>query len=218
MTTEWWLGFFRIILYSGLLAVAIATIGTNILSSKVDKKKDEKIDELLSGNQKLQTSNEKLLQNIGQYQKDLNEKNEKIQELEKSQESLKKLTVPRTIAQEQKDKLISLLSFKSEFPIAVACRMQDQESLNYAEELAEIFRKANWQVKPTNRTFLDNIQNEVAIEVTDDKQIETVNKIAAIFNMVGILCGPEKIRENSLSGIQANTIYLIIGSKLKDKN
>jgi len=42
------------------------------LSSKVDTKKDKKIDELLNGNQLLQSSNAELHGKIDKYQLDLN--------------------------------------------------------------------------------------------------------------------------------------------------
>jgi len=48
------------------------TIAVSILSSKVDTKKDKKIDELLNGNQLLQSSNAELHGKIDKYQLDLN--------------------------------------------------------------------------------------------------------------------------------------------------
>jgi hypothetical protein len=189
--------------------VAIGTIGVNILSSKVDKKKDHKIDELLKGNATL-------LKNTEQYQKDLIEKDTRIQELERGQKNLQKLTAPRSISLEQRKTLIDLLSsHKPEFQIILASRLLDEESLNYAETIAETFRKANWQVGPTNKSFLDNIESDVAIAITDDKQKGLADEIAKILNAVGIKCKLEKIRKESISGVQDDTIYLIVGSKLK---
>jgi hypothetical protein len=95
--------------------------------------------------------------------------------------------------------------------------MMDEESLNYADQIAEVFQKANWNVGPNNRSFLDNIQSDTGIAVTDDSQQDDAKKIAAIFNSIGITCQAEKIREKSISGVQKKTIYLIVGSKLKRK-
>jgi hypothetical protein len=209
MNIESSLAFFKWVLYVGMALVAIGTIGVNILSSKVDKKKDHKIDELLKGNATL-------LKNTEQYQKDLIEKDTMIQELERGQKNLQKLTAPRSISLEQRKKIIDLLSsHKPEFQIILACRLLDEESLNYAETIAETFRKANWQVGPTNKSFLDNIESDVAIAITDDKQKGLADEIAKILNAVGIKCKLEKIRQESISGVQDNTIYLIVGSKLK---
>ena len=68
---------------------------------------------------------------------------------------------------------------------------------------------------PTNQSFLDNIISDVAISITDDSQSEITDKIALALNSVGIKCQPEKIRKNSISGVKPNTIYPIVGSKLK---
>jgi len=209
MNIESSLAFFKWVLYVGMALVAIGTIGVNILSSKVDKKKDHKIDELLKGNATL-------LKNTEQYQKDLIEKDTRIQELERGHKNLQKLTAPRSISLEQRKKLIDLLSsHKPEFQIILASRILDEESLNYAETIAETFRKANWQVGPTNKGFLDNIQSDVAIAITDDKQKGLADEIAKILNAVGIRCKFEKLRGESIPGVRDNTIYLIVGSKLK---
>lgn len=208
MNIENWLGFFRIILYMGTGLVAIGTIMVSILSPKVDKIKEQKIDELLQGNKQLQSS-------IGQYQNDLQSKEQKIQELEKAQKEIEKVAKPRNLSQEQKTKLLSSLSFKSDFPIRFVSRLSDQESLNFAEELAVLFRQAGWNVIQTNSTFLDNIEGDVAIAVTEDNQREIASKIANILNSVGIVCKPENIREGSIGSVQPNTIHIIVGAKLK---
>ena len=71
MFADGWLNLFRVILYCGLVAVTVGTLGTNILSCKIDKQKDRKIDDLLEGNQKLQESDYKIFQGIDQFQKQL---------------------------------------------------------------------------------------------------------------------------------------------------
>jgi len=138
---------------------------------------------------------------------------EKILELENK---LSRVS-PRELTQDQKNKLSKLLAFQSKFQIIIACRMMDEESLNYAEQISEVFQKANCNVGPTNRSFLDNIQSDTGIAVTDDSQQDDAKKISAIFNSIGIKCQAEMIREKSISGVQQNTIYLIVGSKLKRK-
>jgi hypothetical protein len=197
-----------------IIFIILAGLGIGIYLEHEDTvksvEKDKKLDELVRGKDRLISQNKELLLKVEKYQNDLKLKEEKIQELEK-------IAAPRILSVEQKSKLIKMLSFTSEFQIIIACRAFDQESLNYAEEFAEIFRKANWRVGPTNRSYLDNVEGDVAIVVTDDRQRETASKIAYILNTNGIDCRPQKIRENSISGVQSGTIYLIVGSKLKDK-
>ena len=46
MNIEWWLGFFKWVLYVGAVFVAIGTIMVTILATKIDEKKEKKIQEL----------------------------------------------------------------------------------------------------------------------------------------------------------------------------
>lgn len=134
---------------------------------------------------------------------------------EENYEKSKELTSPRSLTIEQQNELTEELSFKSDFQIAIACRAFDQESYNYAKQITEVFKNANWQIGKINRTYLDDTEGDVTIAVTDQKQGELATKIMIILNNVGISCKPEKIREGAISITQENTIYLIIGSKLK---
>ncbi len=127
---------------------------------------------------------------------------------------LEKKTSPRELTEEQNKTLANLLSFQSKYQVAGMCRMMDTESYNYAEQLASAFRKAKWKVRETNRSFLDDIDSDVVVAITEDEQIEIANKIILSLNKAGIAAKKlDKIRENSLSGAQADTIYLIVGSK-----
>jgi mannitol-specific phosphotransferase system IIBC component len=122
---------------------------------------------------------------------------------------------PRKLSDEQKDKLINVLSFKSEFQIGIACRALDRESYKYAEQFVEVFEKANWQVLPINQTYLDDTETDLVMVITDKRQLETADKIMMILNNSGISCKSAAIREKSASDIKPNTIYLFVGSKLK---
>ena len=54
----------------------------------------------------------------------------------------------------------------------------------------------------------------MVVAITDNEQIEVANRIILALNKVGIAAKKlEKIRENSFSGAQPNTIYLIVGAK-----
>jgi hypothetical protein len=122
---------------------------------------------------------------------------------------------PRKLSEEQKNKLINVLSFKSGFQICIACRVFDRESCKYAEQFMEVFEKADWQVLPINQTYLDDTETDLVMAITDKRQLETANKIMMILNNSGISCKSAAIREKSVSDIKPNTIYLFVGSKLK---
>lgn len=149
---------------------------------------------------------------------DLSEKNAILsEELNASKELIAKLeekTSPRQLTEEQSKTLPNLLSFKSKYQVAGMCRMMDTESYNYAEQLAAAFRKAKWKVRETNRSFLDDIDSDIVVAITENEQIEIANKIILTLNKVGIAAKKlDKIRENSFTGAQTDTIYLIVGTK-----
>jgi len=139
--------------------------------------------------------------------KELNASKELIAKLEKK-------TSPRKLTEGQSKTLLNLLSFESKFQVAGMCRMMDTESYNYAEQLVSVFRNAKWKVRETNRTFLDDIDSDVVVAITENEQIEVANQIILTLNKVGIAAKKlDKIREKSFSGAQPDTIYLIVGTK-----
>jgi len=81
MNVEWWLNFFKWVLYAGTAFVAVGTIMINILSSKVDKQKDAKIDELIKGKDQLIKQTTELNSEVTKYQQDLKDKEEQIDKL-----------------------------------------------------------------------------------------------------------------------------------------
>jgi hypothetical protein len=151
----------------------------------------------------------------GSEQEVLQKLAEELQKLKDKANSLDKALSPRILSEEQKNKLRELLSFESGYQIGIACRAFDTESHKYAVQIAEVFKNSSWNVKEINQSYLDDTENDVAITVTDNSQTPTAEKIARILNICGVNCKPEKIREGSIAGIKDNTIYLIIGSKLK---
>lgn len=74
--------FFRWLSYIGLFFVFVSTVGTSVIQTHIAKKKDIKIDTLVSGNKELLTKNDELLLKINQYQQDLQIRDIRIKELE----------------------------------------------------------------------------------------------------------------------------------------
>jgi hypothetical protein len=161
-----------------------------------------------------------LLISVGQVKLSL-DSNREIELLETKLEDsrtelaeLIKRTSPRTLAKHQREKLIEELEhFEMRYPIVVACRFMDNESYNYAEYLLLVFKEANWTVGKINRSFLDDIESDIIVATTNDEQEAVANRVARVLNSVEVECKPQSIRENSLSGIQPNTLYLIVGVK-----
>lgn len=76
--------------FLGALMVAGGTFIMPHFISKIDAKKDVKIDDLVAGNKTLMTKNEELVSKIEKYQTDLEVKNEKIRQLEIESKKIKR--------------------------------------------------------------------------------------------------------------------------------
>jgi len=126
---------------------------------------------------------------------------------------LKKKTEPRSLLPEQKTKLAQLLPSPANFQVAAACRLMDKESCNYAEELIGVFRDLKWQIGKTNQSFLDDIQGDVNVAVTEVAQVPIAQQIAKALNKVGLRTSNERIRKEGIGGVQDNTIYLVVGAR-----
>jgi|GEM_PF-2793053 len=162
----------------------------------------------------------KLAQEVAQTKSltgDLTKKNIELEaELTESKtklSDLKKKTEPRSLLPEQKRKLAQLLPAPASFQIAAACRLMDNESCNYAEELIGVFRDLKWEIGKTNRSFLDDLQGDVAVAITEDAQIPIADRILKALNAVGVKSSNEAIRKEAISGVQTNTVYLIVGAR-----
>ncbi len=196
----------KLILIGQILIVIITafTIWASVQKNRLENKDKNALAQQIKTNNDI-TSN--LSETNAVLSKELSASKELIAKLEKK-------TSPRRLTEEQSKILPNLLSFESKFQVGGMCRMMDTESYNYAEQLISVFRKTKWKVLETNRTFLDDIDSDVVVAITENEQIEVANRIILSLNNVGIAAKKlDKIRENSFSGAQPNTIYLIVGAK-----
>ena len=120
---------------------------------------------------------------------------------------------PRTLTFEQKRLLVKKLSIAKGRPVAVASRMLDGESADYADEIAQLFKETGWDVGPTNRSSLNDFPGFLSLFVTGDKLEREASIIARSFQEVGINCHSEKISEGSISGQLADRVYVVVGRK-----
>lgn len=72
----------RSIVFLGAILMAAGALIAPHFSSKIDAKKDSKIDELVNGNRDLMYKNDELMSKITKYQTDIEIKNERIRQLE----------------------------------------------------------------------------------------------------------------------------------------
>jgi tetratricopeptide (TPR) repeat protein len=82
MNTETLLSISKWILYIGIIMGAFGSIGVPYFTAKLDKTKDQKIDSLLNGNQRLEQGNRDLSLKIDVYQENLSAKQKEIDKLQ----------------------------------------------------------------------------------------------------------------------------------------
>jgi hypothetical protein len=186
-----------------IVALTVFTIWATAHRGNLEKQEKSKLAQKITQTMSLTENLTK--QNI-ELEAELTENKAKLNDL-------KKKTEPRSLFPEQKRKLAQLLPPPASFRIAVACRLMDMESCNYGEELIGVFRDLKWQIGETNRTFLDDIQGDVVVAVTDDTQISMADRILKALNNVGIKASNQALRKNSISGVKTNTLCLIVGAK-----
>jgi len=63
-----------------------------------------------------------------------------------------------------------------------------------------------------NKSYLDDTEGDVTVIRTADGQKKVASQLVNLLNDVGISCIPQKIRENAISGVKKNTIYVIVGT------
>ena len=124
----------------------------------------------------------------------------------------------RTLSSDQIDLLKHVLS-QSTGKVALKSKLFDSEAKNYANQLAEVFRLAGWQVGPNSHDLLDDFLNdEINIFMTGSDStssviIYPVLRISA-FDQAKIRYRSEQPRTGSFGGnLQEDTLYLEIGSK-----
>ncbi|MBZ9572261.1 hypothetical protein KJA15_02950 [Patescibacteria group bacterium] len=128
------------------------------------------------------------------------------------QQELKKVQ-PRHLSISQKNQLTVTLS-KKKGKVGLVSRLLDGESLDFAEEIASVFKDAGWNVLPTNQTSLNDYTGFLKIFVTGKNMDSVVNLISQTFNEVGIDLRSGEVKPSSIGGsLQADTVYIVVGRK-----
>lgn len=97
--------------------------------------------------------------------------------------------------------------------VIIACKAFDGESCDYAEQIAQVFRTAQWVVEPVNKTLLADLPDVVGIyqpfpELPQEAVVlQEALSAAGIRHEVGIL------NENDKKQHGENKMYLLVGRK-----
>ncbi len=186
-----------------IVVLTVFTIWASVQRGKLEKREKAS---LISEVEQTKSTTQDLTQKNVKLENELTETRGKLADLHKQ-------TAPRILLPEQKRKLVQLLPACGSFQIAAASRLLDSESRNYADDLVAVFRDTGWQTGKTNPTFLGDVHGDVVVAITEDAQFQTAIQIIHALNTVGIKARNEAIPPEAISGVRANTIYLIVGEK-----
>jgi hypothetical protein len=126
---------------------------------------------------------------------------------------LKSKTAPRTISEKQREVLLPLAAKLKGKPVAVACRLMDGESCDYAAEIVQVLKDAGCVVPDLIKTSLNDFPGHLAITGHGNSDAETIKNLTSGFNAVGIPTKIEVVKENSVGMWYPNVVHVIMGRK-----
>jgi hypothetical protein len=120
----------------------------------------------------------------------------------------------RTISEQQKTVLTSRLS-KTRAPIGFNYRLMDGEGLDFANQLADVFRVLGWEVRHVAGNFLDDFPGYVAVVTIDQTLQQTAKLVCDSLNTANIECRDNAVIASGKIGgqFELGVIYVVIGRK-----
>jgi hypothetical protein len=120
---------------------------------------------------------------------------------------------PRAISETQRRELLHRLT-NSHGRVGFMTRLMDAESGDYADQLADIFKAAGWDIAPTVKTSLNDLSGFVTLTATNPNLAGLGDTVANALNAAGIDCHPQPIEPNSVGGgAEPDTLYIVVGRK-----
>jgi len=126
---------------------------------------------------------------------------------------IKEKSSPRRLSVEQRKGMLPTIAKLKGRPVAIACRMMDGESCDYATELATFLREAGCQVPEPIKTSLNDLSGHLAVAVHGKADIEVAKVLVAALQAAGIPARIEAIQSNSLGTWYQDVVHLIVGRK-----
>lgn len=122
-------------------------------------------------------------------------------------------TSGRRLTEAQRETMSRILEKAAGTSAAVACKLLDGESCEYAEQIAQVLRAARWLVEPVNKTSLADLPKVVAVyrpfqQWPSGATVMQEALIAAdVPHQVGML------DEESTKQFGGNKVYVVVGRK-----
>jgi len=96
---------------------------------------------------------------------------------------------------------------------AVACKLLDGESCDYAEQIAQVLRTANWIVEPINKTSLADLSRVVAVYRPFQQSPRGLALIQEALVAGGVPHENGMLDEESTKRFGGDKVYFVVGRK-----
>lgn len=138
-------------------------------------------------------------------------------ELDRSNQALEALrakVAPRRLSDVQRDQiLVSLGQALSGEPVAVAFKMSDGESLDFATDISEALKKASCNVPDLIKTSMNEFPGYVVVTPHGRVPARTLALLRTAFQSAGIAIRVQKVREETVGVWYPNVAHIIVGRK-----
>lgn len=139
--------------------------------------------------------------------------NETAAESQRELAAFKARAAPRRIVNAQREALLPIFRGFSGRPVAVACRMMDGESCDFATELVGILREAGCAVPDLIRTSINDFPGYIVIAAHGEVPIDLLTTLDAAFKAAQVPSRVDAVKENSVGMWYPNTAHIIVGRK-----
>ncbi len=127
--------------------------------------------------------------------------------------AFKAKTAPRRIVNAQREVLLPMFRRLSGQPVAVACRMMDGESCDFAMELVGILRDAGCAVPDLIKTSLNDFPGYLVIAAHGEVSAGLLASLDAAAKAAQLPVRVEAVQQSSLGLWYQNTAHIIVGRK-----
>jgi pyrimidine deaminase RibD-like protein len=160
---------------------------------------------------------------IRQHEESLNQKRaaieNQIKELEKSKiefERLRSEIEPRRITYDQRNTILYVLSTAVQRPtiVVIAPFLFDQESKNFAEQIGNVLKEAEWSIAINNTSVNDFKGISIACITAKQQPLPGYFELVNALKLAGINFSDYKMRDKSMMGpLNEGTILILVGRR-----
>ena len=125
----------------------------------------------------------------------------------------KEKAAPRRIAAADREALLPVLRRLKGQTVAVACRMMDGESCDFATDLAVVLREAGCAVPDLIKTSLNDLPGYLAVVGHGEVAVDILQALEAALTAAQIPVRVELVQRNSIGMWYDNSPHIVVGRK-----